>query len=133
MPIMRSFHQSHNFRKVLTILIGSVWCFHGLYSKILDGIARHRQIVGRILGEEIAGPATLAIGTLELLLGVWVFSGCCRRVCAVVQTVAIVSMNTLEIYLARDLLKSAIGMVALNLVFVSLIWYWAAGNQRTLR
>lgn len=127
------FYQSSSFRAAFTILIGSVWIFHGLYSKILDGIPRHRLIVGRILGEGIAGPATLVIGTMEILLALWAFSGRYRRPCALVQTMALVSMNTLEIYLAEDLLISAMGMVVLNLAFVSLIWYWAASDQRTLR
>lgn len=117
--------------KFLTILIGMVWVFHGLYSKVSDGIPRHRQIVGRILGEGIADWATLAIGTLEILLGLWIFSGIQRRVCALVQTLALVSMNFLEILLARDLLISAAGMVALNLGFISLIWYWALSPARS--
>lgn len=110
----------------LTILLGSVWVFHGLYSKIGGGIPRHRQIVARILGEEIAGIATLTIGAAEVLLGLWVFSRHLRRPCAAVQTAALIGMNTLEILLARDLLISAPGMVALNLVFIALIWTWAS-------
>jgi hypothetical protein len=34
-------------------------------------------------------------------------------------------MNTLEIILAEELLISAVGMVILNLGFVTLIWHWA--------
>ena len=117
------------FRKLLTILIGSVWVFHGLYSKIYNGIPRHQQIVGRILGEGIADRATLAIGILEISLGLWIFSGLQRRTCALVQTGALVSMNFLEILLARDLLISALGMVALNLGFISLIWFWASFSK----
>ena len=113
------------FHKLLTVLIGSVWVFHGLYSKVSNGIPRHRQIVGRILGEGIADRATLVIGILEISLGLWIFSGLGRRTCALVQTLALVSMNLLEILLARELLISAAGMVALNLGFISLIWYWA--------
>jgi hypothetical protein len=45
--------------------------------------------------------------------------------CAVVQTAAVVAMNSLEIFLARELLISAIGMVILNLGFLSLVWHWA--------
>jgi uncharacterized membrane protein YphA (DoxX/SURF4 family) len=112
---------------ILRLLIGSVWIFHGLYSKILDGIPRHRSIVGRILGQGIARPATIVIGMLEVLLGIWVFSGRKRRACALVQTVAIAAMNTLEILLARDLLISATGMVALNLAFLAIVLYWAIG------
>jgi len=107
------------------ILIGSVWVFHGLYSKILNGIPRHRMIVAKILGSANARSATLAIGFLELLLGVWVFTGWYSAPCAVIQTAAIISMNMLEIALAAELLISAIGMVALNMGFLALIWYWA--------
>jgi hypothetical protein len=115
----------------LGILIGSVWVFHGLYSKILDGIPRHKLIVSRILGDDIGGPATLVIGSMEILLGLWAFSGWQRRACAAVQTLAILSMNSLEIYLANDLLISAIGMLVLNAAFITVIWYWALAKRST--
>ncbi len=127
---MGSFRQSQTIRTWLGAALGSVWIFHGLYSKILDQIPRHRGIVGRILGEGIARPATLVVGLLEVLLGFWIFSGRKRRACALVQTLAIAGMNTLEIALARDLLISAPGMVALNLGFLALVWYWAIADQK---
>ena len=117
--------RSDTFHIVAQIVIGSVWVFHGLYSKILNGIPRHRLIVGKILGAANAGIATKAIGLLELLLGLWTFTGWQPVGCAVVQTTAIVAMNSLEIFLARELLISAIGMVILNLGFLSLVWHWA--------
>ena len=113
----------------LGFAIGSVWVFHGLYSKILHGVPRHQLIVGRVLGEGIAEPATLAIGLLEVLLGAWVFSGMRRPACALVQTLAIVGMNALEIFLAKDLLISATGMLALNAAFLSLVWFWARAHK----
>jgi hypothetical protein len=82
-------------------------------------------IVGRVLGERFASFATKTIGCLEVLLGLWVFTGLARVECAAVQTLAIVGMNTLEIILARELLISAIGMVVLNLTFLAVIWSWA--------
>ena len=121
--------RSAMFLKSATILIGSVWIFHGLYSKILDGIPRHRLIAERILGDEIGGVAIVVIGALEISLGLWAFSGRYRRMCAMVQTVAIVSMNALEIWLAKDLLISAAGMVALNAIFLSLVWLWATAQR----
>jgi predicted Co/Zn/Cd cation transporter (cation efflux family) len=122
---MGNFIRSQIFQNLMGILIGSVWVFHGLYSKISNGIPRHRLIVGRILGEGIADSATFAIGLMEILLGLWAYSGRWRKGCALVQTLAITAMNSLEIYLAKDLLISAPGMVVLNLAFLSLIWYWA--------
>jgi hypothetical protein len=122
---MDSFLRSDGFHVFGQILIGSVWIFHGLYSKLLNGIPRHRLIVGKILGAANAGIATRTIGLLEVLLGLWAFTGWQPVVCAVVQTAAIVAMNTLEIFLAAELLISAIGMVILNLGFLSLVWHWA--------
>lgn len=112
----------HNLAR---IVIGSVWVFHGVYSKLLDGIRRHRLIVGKILGQRRAFVATKMIGTLELLLGVWAFTGFQPVWCASVQTAAIVAMNLLEIWLARELLISAFGMLILNFGFLSLVWWWA--------
>jgi hypothetical protein len=122
---MNSFFHSSTFHVIAQIVIGSVWVFHGLYSKILNGIPRHRLIVGKILGVANAGVATKAIGLLEVLLGVWAFTGWQPVGCAAVQSAAIVAMNTLEILLAGELLISGIGMVILNLGFLSLVWYWA--------
>ena len=114
-----------HFHILAQIPIGSVWVFHGLYSKILNGIPRHRLIVGKILGTTRVGFATTTIGALELMLGLWVVTGWQPVKCAVVQTAAIVTMNSLEIFLAGELLISAVGMVILNLGFLSLVWYWA--------
>ncbi|TAG10051.1 MAG: hypothetical protein EAZ42_05155 [Verrucomicrobia bacterium] len=122
---MKHVLKSKHFHLYLSFIIGSVWIFHGLYSKISDGIPRHRQIVERILGEEMRDVATLSIGILEVMLGLWIFSRIWRKCCALVQTLALVSMNILEIRLAKDLLVSAPGMVVLNLAFLSLVWYWA--------
>lgn len=112
------------------IFIGSVWVFHGLYSKILNGIPRHRLIVAKILGAMNAGILTKGIGLLEVLLGLWAFTGWWPGGCAVVQTAAIVGMNTLEICLARELLISAAGMVVLNLGFLTLVWLWVLRSPK---
>jgi len=122
---MSSFFQSATLHLVAQIVIGSVWVFHGFYSKILNGILRHRLIVAKILGAANAGTATKAIGLLEVLLGLWAFTGWQPVACATVQTAAIVAMNTLEILFAGQLLISAVGMVILNLGFLLLVWHCA--------
>jgi hypothetical protein len=106
-------------------VIGAVWIFHGLYSKLLNGIPRHRQIVARILGERHAGLATAVIGIGEIIVGLWALSGWERVLCASAQTAALVAMNTIEIAMAADLLISAVGMVLLNGTFLTVIWTWA--------
>jgi len=122
---MPTIAKSPQLRRLAGIFIAGIWIFHGLYSKILDGVPRHRMIVGRILGEQLADTAVILIGVLEILLGCWVLTGLYKRLNATVQTLALISMNTLEIILAHELLISAAGMVALNLCLIALVWWWA--------
>jgi len=122
--------QPERIHCVAQIGIGSVWIFHGLYSKILNGIPRHRLIVGKILGAGRAAITTRIIGLLEVLLGIWAIVNWQPVWCASVQTAALMVMNSLEIILARELLISAVGMVALNLLFLVLVWWWATFPQR---
>jgi uncharacterized membrane protein YphA (DoxX/SURF4 family) len=122
---MDAFLHGNTFHRLVEILIAAVWFFHGLYSKIPNGIPRHKQIVGKILGSANVEFATRTIGVLEVLLGIWVLVGWQPVICAAVQTAAIVTMNVLEISFAIELLISACGMAVLNLGFLSLVWYWA--------
>lgn len=107
-----------------TVVIGSVWIVFGLYCKVLDQVPRHRRIVERVLGAQW-GWLILVIGVGETMLGLWVFTGWERVVCAAVMTAAILGMNALEIWLAKELLFSPAGMVVLNVGLVALIWAWA--------
>ena len=127
---MKALLQSDTVQIASQFVIGCVWVFHGLYSKILNGIPRHRLIVERVLGPTYAAAATKGIGLLEVLLGIWAFTGWQRTGCAAVQTLALVAMNTLEILRARALLISAPGMVLLNLAFLSLVWHWALSTPK---
>jgi hypothetical protein len=61
----------------------------------------------------------------EVLLGIWIITGRYRPTVAAVQTVALVSMNALEIWRANDLLISAFGMVLLNTLLLIGVWVWA--------
>jgi len=47
------------------------------------------------------------------------------RACALAQTLAIVTMNIIELNVARDLLLSPLGMVGANAVFLTVVWYVA--------
>lgn len=112
----------------LRICVACVWLFHGIYSKILNQIPRHQEIVARILGEEWRG-LTPWIGVLEVMMGLWVLSAWRPRLCALAQTASIVFMNALEIALARDLLLHAPGMVALNALLLAAAWTAAIAKR----
>jgi uncharacterized membrane protein YphA (DoxX/SURF4 family) len=109
----------------MRILTAGVWFVFGIGFKVLNLVPRHQVIVGMVLGERFARPMTVMIGLGEACIGVWVLTGYRPRVCAGVQTGAIVMMNALELTLAREHLLSPLGMVAANGVFLSMVWYSA--------
>jgi hypothetical protein len=115
-------------RRLITVLrIGTaaVWLVFGAVFKVLDFVPRHRLIVASVLGTAAAGPITMMIGAAEAAMGLWILSGIRPRLCAAAQTLAIVSMNTLELSLAKDLLLAPVPMVVANAAFLSAGWYIA--------
>lgn len=111
--------------KAIRIGTALVWIVFGLGFKVLGLVPRHRLIVAAILGEAAAGPVTLAIGLAETAMGLWILSGYRPRLCAAAQTLAIASMNALELGFARDRLLAPLPMVAANAVFIALAWHLA--------
>lgn len=109
----------------IRIVTAGVWFFFGLVLKVLGAEPRHEAIVAAVLGSAVAGPATVLVGLGEVVLGVWVLSGWRPRLCAAAQTAAILTMNTLELIFAQELLLSPIGMVLANILFLSAVWYAA--------
>lgn len=107
-----------------TLAIAAIWITFGLYFKLLNQVPRHRQIVARILGPRRAHLTPL-IGLAEILLGLWALTRYHKISCALTMTAAIVTMNTLELLKARDLLLSPKTMLLANLLFLTLIWTWA--------
>ena len=89
---------------ILTIAISLVWLINGLFCKVLNMVPRHQEIVARILGIDYAYLATKAIGVSEILVFIWIISGIKSRWCAVFQILIVATMNTIEFFLAPDLL-----------------------------
>lgn len=84
--------------------LAAVWLVNGLWCKVLDGVPRHRLIVGRVLGEEYAGELTVAIGLGEMLLALMILLGWRMRLLFGLQAALVLAMNILEMLLAPDLL-----------------------------
>ena len=91
-------------RSLLTICIASVWLINGLFFKLLDFVPRHKEIVGRILGDEHALFMTKMIGLGEVFLAVLIIFGFRSRLMAIIQIILVVLMNSLEIIMAPELL-----------------------------
>ena len=110
-------------RRFLTYSFAAVWLVNGLFCKVLDLVPRHREIVGRILGEADAQLLTQLIGFAEIGMAIWILSGIARRINAVVQIAAIAVMNILEFILVPDLLLWGRANAIIALLFILLIAY----------
>jgi hypothetical protein len=118
--------------RALSVLVASVWLFHGLYAKLLDGIPRHRLIVQSLPG--LAGAPghflVLLIGAAEVALAGWVLSGLRPRLAAATQTVLLLAMNLAELTWARTHLLFPVALIPVNLIFLSLAWLAAEAQVR---
>jgi hypothetical protein len=113
----------------LNYCIAAVWFINGLLCKVLHLVPRHEQIVARILGNQFAQPLTILIGVAEIGMGCWILSKWKARINALTQLTLVVTMNTLEFFLAADLLLWGNLNAVFALLFVSIVYY----NQFHLR
>lgn len=114
-----------------TLFVASIWLLHGLFNKLLHGSPRHLQIVQSVPGlSGAAGQYVLtAVGFLEVGIALWVLSGVAARACAALQTILLLSMNAIELAVARPLLLWPAGLIPVNLGFLAIAWV-AAGSQQ---
>jgi hypothetical protein len=106
--------------------LAGVWLANGLGAKVLGLVPRHREIVARFVGDASAPIATRLIGVAEILMAVWIASGRTRRASAFAQAAALITMNTLELYRARDLLLFPRLMPLANVLLILLALWWSA-------
>jgi hypothetical protein len=97
-------NKTRTIHQLLNYFIATIWLLNGLFCKVLHMVPRHQQIVARILGEDHSGTITILIGVSETIMAVWIFSGIRSRLNAIVQILIIATMNTIEFFLAPDLL-----------------------------
>jgi hypothetical protein len=109
--------------KIITYFIATVWLANGLFCKLLNLVPRHQQIVARIIGDAHAGLFTRLIGIAETVMAIWIVSGWLRKLNAITQMVIIAAMNTLEFFLAPDLLLWGRFNALFAFLFILLIYY----------
>ena len=113
---------------MIAFAVAAVWLLHGLYNKLLGGSPRHLAIVQAMPGlDGAAGEYVLAlVGAGEIALAAWILTRRAPRACAATQTIALLSMNVLELTYARHLLLWPAGLIPVNAAFLLLAWV-AAG------
>jgi len=117
-----------------TAIVASVWLVHGLFNKLLHFSPRHLLIVQSVPG--LAGSrgevVLTAVGLFEVGIALWVLSGWAAGICAAVQTVALLSMNVVELSVARSLLLWPAGLIPINLIFLALAWVAATSRPANI-
>ena len=113
----------NTIHKTLNYLIAAIWIANGLFCKLLNFVPRHQQIVARILGNEHAMIFTKAIGLSEVLMAIWILSSIKSRLCAIVQILVVLTMNTIEFFLAHDLLLFGRINLLIAIIFVAVVYY----------
>jgi len=107
----------------LNYFIATVWIINGFFCKALNLVPRHQLIVSRILGAEHAAIFTKAIGIAEVCMALWILSFRKSRLCAITQLAIVATMNTLEFFLAPDLLLFGKANAFFAFVFIGMIYY----------
>ena len=109
--------------QILTCLIGAVWFTNGLFCKVLNFVPRHERIVATILNDSHARLLTFLIGFAETIMAVWILIGIKTKLNVTLQITAIAIMNTLEFFLAPNLLLWGRFNALFALLFILLILY----------
>lgn len=109
--------------KILNYLIAAVWLINGLFSKVLNFVPRHEQIVGRILGNDYAKFLTVLIGLAEIGMTIWILSRVKPKINTVFQMAIVALMNVLEFIFVPDLLLFGRFNAIVAAAFILLIYF----------
>ncbi len=110
---------------LVRLAVAAPWLGYGLYAKVLGRVPRHERIVARVLTARHARLLTKLIGLAEIGMAFWVLSAIAPVLCAIAQTLVIITMNVIELTKARDLLLAPKLMLAANALLVGAAWYLA--------
>jgi hypothetical protein len=112
---------------LVRVAVAGVWIYEGLWCKILGREANQLRIVEEVprFGKWLGPAFLLALGWVEFALGLWVLSGWAAGVCALAQTVLLVTLNVNGLLWSRSLIHDPPGMVLKNFGFLVLAWVGA--------
>lgn len=109
--------------KIITYFIAAVWIANGLFCKVLNLVPRHEEIVAKILQTYYSRQLVVIIGLLEIAMAICILSGYKTKINAIVQIVIVATMNTLEYFLAPDLLLWGKLNSFFAFVFIAVVYF----------
>ncbi len=113
---------------LIRVAVAAVWLYEGLWCKLLRSEPREFEVVKAVprYGPRFGVPFLMTLGVLEVGLAVWVLMGAAPLLCAVAQTVLLVSLNANGLIWARDVIHDPRGMLVKNFAFLILVWVAAS-------
>jgi DoxX-like family len=113
---------------LIRIAVGTVWLYEGLWCKLLGREPRQLQVVEAVpyVGPRAGVPFLKLLGTFEVALALWAFSGVAPIPCAALQTLLLVTLNVNGLIWARRIIHDPGGMVVKNFAFLVLVWVSAS-------
>jgi uncharacterized membrane protein YphA (DoxX/SURF4 family) len=111
--------------KILLYFISIVWIINGLFCKVLNLIPRHQEIAAKILSlnHYHSRIITILIGISEIIMALWILSKFKTKLNAIAQIIIIATMNTMEFFLAPDLLLWGKANSLFAFLFIVLIYF----------
>lgn len=109
---------------LLRVAVAGVWIYEGLWCKLLGRAPDELRVVQAVprYGPKYGRPFLLGLGAVELLLGLWVLAGWAPGVCALAQTLLLVTLNANGLLWSRHVIHDPAGMVFKNFAFLVLAW-----------
>jgi DoxX-like protein len=113
---------------LIHLSVATVWLYEGLWCKLLNGEPRQVRVVEAVphYGPRMGLFFLKSLGVVEVGIAVWVLSDLAPIVCAVVQTVLVVTLNGCGLLWARHIIQEPAGMVIKNFAFLVLVWVSAS-------
>lgn len=113
---------------LVRIAVAAVWLYEGLWCKVLGREPHQVQVVEAVptLGPLVGRHGLFVLGLVETALAGWVLSGVDPGLCAITQTVLLVTLNANGLVWARHIIHDPRGMVVKNVAFLLLAWVGAA-------
>jgi hypothetical protein len=108
--------------------VAAVWLYEGLWCKLLRGEPREIEVVKAVprYGERFGVPFLMTLGVVEVAIALWVLSGAEPFLCALTQTVLLVTLNANGLIWSRHVIHDPRGMIVKNFAFLVLAWVAAA-------
>jgi len=108
--------------------VAAVWLYEGLWCKLLRGEPREIEVVKAVprYGERFGVPFLMTLGVVEVAIALWVLSSAEPFLCALAQTVLLVTLNVNGLIWSRHVIHDPRGMIVKNFAFLVLAWVAAA-------